>query len=909
MKRASIEEAIKKRILLLDGAMGTMIQSYALTETDFRGMRFALHPCQLQGNNDILVLTRPDVIKEIHLSYLEAGADIVTTNTFNAQRISMEEYQCEEYVQEINREAVRLAREAADLYSTPEWPRFVVATVGPTNRTCSISPDVNDPSLRTLTFDELSAAYYEQLKVLLQCKVDAVMFETIFDTLNVKAGIYAFLQAVEDTGVNVPLMLSVTVSDKMGRTLSGQTLEAFWTSVAHAPVFSVGLNCSFGPFEMLPFLRSLSQQATCYISAHPNAGLPNSMGGYDLTSLQMAEQMKPLTTEGLVNIIGGCCGTTPSHIKALKSLLECKPHEMVLNAGCLSLSGLENLRLTPEVSFVNVGERCNVAGSRKFLRLIKDGNYLEALQIARKQVEDGAMVLDINMDDGLLNAEREMTTFLNLVSSDPDICKVPVMIDSSNWDVVRAGLKCLQGKSIVNSISLKGGEAQFVAHAREIKRFGAAVVVMAFDELGQADTFERKIQVCHRAYRILVDVCHFPPDDIIFDPNILTIATGIPEHDRYALDFLNATDWIRKNLPGVHVSGGVSNLSFSFRGNNYLREAMHVVFLYHAQKKGMDFGIINPSTRIGYEDIPANLIQVIEKALLSPSPSSTDELLKVASLYSDYAVKIKDETENRTDLPVHERLLAALVKGSSEFLYEDLKEAQAHYSKAVDIIEGPLMEGMRRVGRLFGEGKMFLPQVVKTARTMKDAVSILQPAIEREKVKDKTSAGKVLMATVKGDVHDIGKNIVSLIMACNGFEVVDLGVMVPPEEIVRVAKETKSDLIGLSGLITPSLEEMVQVVRLLSEAGITVPVMIGGATTSALHTAVRIAPEYKGPVIWVKDASQNAPMAMRFLDPLQKDAAAEELKAEQQKLREQYSPQSELLSIEEARSRKPNFFS
>lgn len=908
MNRYSIEDAIQKRILLLDGAMGTMIQSYTLKEADFRGERFAKHPCQLLGNNDILALTQPDVIKGIHIKYLQAGADIITANTFNAQCISMAEYQCEDYVAEINAAAVRLAREAVDSFSTPEWPRFVIATIGPTNRTCSMSPDVNDPSLRTLTFDQLSEAYYAQLKVLLECGVDAIMFETIFDTLNVKAGIYAFQQAVADTGVSVPLMLSVTVSDKMGRTLSGQTLEAFLDSITHAPIFSVGLNCSFGPSDMLPFLRVLSQRAPYYVSAHPNAGLPNSMGGYDCTPQKMAEEMSPFVSEGLVNIIGGCCGTTPDHISALKPLLKATPHALSPKPKHLTLSGLESLHLTPEISFVNVGERCNVAGSRKFLRLIKEGNYNEALGIAKKQVEDGAMVLDINMDDGLLDAEKEMTTFLNLISSDPDICKVPVMIDSSDWNVVRAGLKCLQGKSIVNSISLKGGEELFLTHAKEIKKYGAVAIVMAFDEQGQADTFERKIEVCQRAYHLLVDKAHFAPEDIIFDPNILTIATGIPEHDKYAFDFIRATEWIRTNLPGAHVGGGVSNLSFSFRGNNFLREAMHVVFLHHAQKRGMDFGIVNPSTNIVYSDIPSELVQIIENAILSPNAQSTEELLKAAMVYSDCIVATSTHIKERKNVCVQERLVTSLIKGSTENLYDDLHEALTLYPKAVDIIEGPLMEGMRNVGELFGEGKMFLPQVVKTARTMKEAVAILQPFIEREKEDSKKNVGVVLMATVKGDVHDIGKNIVSLIMACNGFHIVDLGVMVPAEEIVRKALELKPDIIGLSGLITPSLDEMVQVVRLLSKAGISVPVMIGGATTSQLHTSIRIAPEYGGPVIWVRDASQNVPIAMRFLHPDEKDKAFEELKSEQQKLAESHQSQSEILSIEEARKRKPNLF-
>ena len=903
-----LEDAINKRILLLDGAMGTMIQKHALAESDYRGNRFEHTPFQLKGNNDILVLTRPDIIKDIHVKYLQAGADIITTNTFNSQRISMAEYGCENLVKEINEKAVCLARESADEFSTAEWPRFVLGTIGPTNRTCSMNPNVEDPSLRTLTFDELADAYHEQIVVLLKNGVDAIMFETIFDTLNAKAGIYAFEKAKAEVGINVPLMLSVTVNDKMGRMLSGQTLEAFLASVEHASLFSVGLNCSFGPSEMLPFLRNLSRQAPYHITAHPNAGLPNLMGDYDLTPELFATSIRIFIQEGLVDVVGGCCGTTPEHIAALKPLLTSTIRKKPQKDNTFSVSGLERLRLSPETAFVNVGERCNVAGSRKFLRLIKDGDYRQALEIARKQVEDGAMVIDVNMDDALLDAKKEMTTFLNLISSDPDICKAPVMIDSSDWDVISAGLKCLQGKSIVNSISLKAGEEFFLSCAREINRFGAAVVVMAFDENGQAETFERKIQICERAYRLLTGVVGFSPENIIFDPNILTIATGIPSHDFYAMDFIRATKWIKQNLPGAHVSGGVSNLSFSFRGNNYLREAMHAVFLYHSRKFGMDFGIVNPSNIVSYTDLPADLIQVLENAILSPSAKSTEELLQIAIQYADCKTDVKQQSTDRLNQSVGHRLSAALVSGTSEFLESDINEALNEYPKAVDIIEGPLMDGMQRVGELFGEGKMFLPQVVKSARIMKEAVAILQPTLELQKSQSASSLGKVLLATVKGDVHDIGKNIVSMIMACNGFEIIDLGVMVPAEEIVKKALEFEPDAIGLSGLITPSLEEMVWGVRVLAEHGIKVPVMIGGAATSDIHTAARIAPEYNGPVIWMKDASQNAPVVLRFLHPDTKETAFSELKEKQEALRQNNQLVSKPLKLEEARNRKLNLF-
>lgn len=905
--------------MVLDGAMGTMIQSYHLTEEDFRGERFKEIPGQMQGNNDILVLTRPDVIKDIHRRYLEAGADIITANTFSSQRISMADYHCEHLVPELNREAVRIARETVREYQIEHTSdadvksKYVIATVGPTNKTLSMSPDVSDPSFRAVSYDEMFEAYVEQMQILFECNVDGILLETIFDTLNCKAGIHAYQVVRKKSGKDIPLMLSVTVSDKAGRLLSGQTLEAFLASVQHAPILSVGLNCSFGAEDMISCLRVLAEKAPYYITAHPNAGLPNTLGGYDQTPEMMLSQMRQFVQEGLVNVIGGCCGTTPEHIKALvslKSANDTKVHVPVSRSKNMWLSGLElmEVRSQGDVVFVNVGERCNVAGSRKFLRLIKEGSYEDALSIARKQVDDGAMVLDVNMDDGLLDAEKEMKHFLNMLACEPDIYRVPVMIDSSNWNVVLQGLKCLQGKCIVNSISLKEGEEVFLSHARDIKMMGAAVVVMAFDEAGQADTFERKIAVCERSYRLLVDKVGIAPQDIIFDPNVLSVATGIPEHNLYALDFIRATEWIKAHLPGAHVSGGVSNLSFSFRGNNWIREAMHAVFLFHAQQKGMDFGIVNPSAKVMYNDIPAERLQIIEDALLRPTQDNVDRLISLAQEIADEATDTTEKPEiDSVRQPVEDRLIDALTKGNSSNLEADLHEALNKYVYAVKVIEGPLMDGMNNVGRLFGEGKMFLPQVVKAARCMKQAVTILQPYIEQQKVSQTSSAGKVLLATVKGDVHDIGKNIVSVVMACNGYEIIDLGVMVPAEEIVKKTLELKPDIIGLSGLITPSLDEMIKVVRLLRESDISVPVMIGGATTSPLHTALKIAPQYDGSVIWVKDASQNAPLAAKFINPVTREAAKDSLQMEQQELCQHNSP-AEILSFEEARKRKPKFF-
>ena len=912
-----LDDIIRERILILDGAMGTKIQTYGLTETDFRGDRFTNLVGQLKGNNDVLSITRPDVISAIHCQYLEAGADIIATNTFSSQRISQADYSLEGQAYEIALAGAKLARAAADQYSTEEKPRFVAGSVGPTNKTCSMSPDVSDPAARDLTYDELLAAYQEQMDALMEGGVDAILIETIFDTLNAKVAIDAAMQVMAKRQREIPIMLSVTVSDLAGRTLSGQTLDAFLASVSSYPIFSIGLNCSFGATQMKPFLKELARRAPYYISAYPNAGLPNSLGLYDETAETMAPKMGELVDEGLVNIIGGCCGTDETFIAAYCPLVVGKkPHVPVEKPSTMWLSGLELLNVTPEVQFVNVGERCNVAGSRKFLRLIKEKNYDEALSIARKQVADGALVIDINMDDGLLEAKTEMVNFLNRIAAEPDIAKVPVMIDSSDWEVIKTGLKCVQGKSIVNSISLKEGEAKFLEHARDVKRYGAAVVVMCFDEQGQATSYERRIEIAERAYRLLTEQVGMNPLDIIFDPNVLAVATGMAEHDGYAADFIKATGWIKQNLPGAHISGGVSNLSFSFRGNNYIREAMHAVFLYYAIKNGMDFGIVNPSSKVTYADIPQAQLDIIEDVILNRCTDASERLIALASSLSAEQNETgasgqsglsEDAETSRKILSVEERLIEALVKGIGDHLEDDLKEALQQYPHAVDIIEGPLMAGMNTVGQRFGEGKMFLPQVVKTARTMKQAVSILQPYIEAEKAEGTTSAGKVLLATVKGDVHDIGKNIVGVVMACNNYEIIDMGVMVPAEQIVKKAIEAHVDIIGLSGLITPSLEEMVNVAKELQRAGLDIPIMIGGATTSELHVALKIAPVYAGPVVWMKDASQNALVAARLMS--NQNQMEQELSEKYEHLREDYQQQqTELLSYEEAKKQKKNLF-
>ena len=912
---STIQELVRERILVLDGALGTMIQKYNLSEEDFRGARFMEKPGQVKGNNDLLCLTAPHVIQDIHRKYLEVGADIIETNTFNAQRISMADYHVEECCREINLAAAKLARELADEYTrkNPNKPRFVAGSVGPTNKTCSMSPDVNNPAFRALTFDDLADAYQEQMEALLEGGVDAILIETIFDSLNAKAAVFAACEAMKKMDREVPLMLSITVSDTGGRTLSGQTLDAFLASVQHAPIFSIGLNCSFGAKQLKPFLQQLAARAPYYISAYPNAGLPNSMGEYDQTPEDMAREVKEYIEEGMVNIIGGCCGTTEAYIAKYMPLVDgAKPHTPVAKPETFCLSGLELLEQSAEVGFINVGERCNVAGSRKFLRLINEKNYEEALGIARKQVEDGALVIDVNMDDGLLDAKEEMKTFLNLIMSEPEIARVPIMIDSSKWEVIEAGLKCLQGKSIVNSISLKEGEEIFIERARMIKRLGAATVVMAFDEKGQADTYERKIEVCGRAYRILVEQVGFNPNDIIFDPNVLAVATGIEEHNNYAVDFIKATGWIKQNLPGAHVSGGISNLSFSFRGNNYIREAMHAVFLYHAIQQGMDMAILNPATSVLYSDIPSDVLERIEDVVLNRRSDAAERLIETAEALKAASANVavhSSEQQAWRETSVEERLQYALVKGLGDHLDTDLKEAMEKYPRVVDVIEGPLMNGMNQVGELFGAGKMFLPQVVKAARTMKKAVSILQPYIEAGREEGAKKVGKVLLATVKGDVHDIGKNIVSVVMACNNYEIIDLGVMVPAETIVQKAIEEKVDIVGLSGLITPSLEEMVHVVMEMDRAGLQIPVMIGGATTSPLHTALKIAPVYPGPVVHMKDASQNVLVAARLMNPVQKEKYIQELNNEYAFLRQKNEEkQVKMVSLEEAQQNKLKLF-
>ena len=940
----TIKELISQRILILDGALGTMVQSYGLTEDDFRGTRFRDIEGQMKGNNDVLNITCPHVIEDIHCKYLEAGADIIETNTFSSQRISQSDYHLENTSREMALEGAKIARRVADNYSTPERPRFVAGSIGPTNKTCSMSPDVNNPAFRDVTYDQLYNAYYEQADALIEGGVDTILIETIFDTLNAKAAIDACTQAMKQRDTELPLMLSVTVSDLAGRTLSGQTLTGFLASISTYPIFSVGLNCSLGASQMKPFLRELALHAPYYISVYPNAGLPNEMGAYDETPESMTVQMKEILDEGLVNIIGGCCGTTDEFIRQFaEAAKNAIPHVVKARAEEMWLSGLELLSIPSTLDsrpltldlrpstldaqlslkggvggglFNNIGERCNVAGSRKFLRLINEKNYEEAIDIARKQVDDGALVIDINMDDGLLDAKTEMVHFINTIASEPDIARVPVMIDSSKWDVIIAALKCIQGKSIVNSISLKEGEEVFLSHARDIVRYGAAVVVMCFDELGQATTYDRKIEIARRAYVLLTEKVGMNPCDIIFDPNILAIATGMEEHDGYAVDFIRATRWIRDNLPGAHVSGGVSNLSFSFRGNNYVREAMHAVFLYHAIANGMDFGIVNPSTKVTYDDIPTEQLVVLEDVVLNRRKGAAEDLIELANRLKAEAdakksavasgqnvAALQDEWRSYT---LEERLKYALRKGISTYLEADLNEAMIIYPHAVNIIEGPLMDGMNEVGELFGAGKMFLPQVVKTARTMKQAVAILQPFIEQERIGSSAKAGKVLMATVKGDVHDIGKNIVSVVMACNNYEIIDLGVMVPAETIVEEAVKQKVDMIGLSGLITPSLEEMVNVASALKQAGLTIPIMVGGATTSMMHVALKLAPVYDGPVVWVKDAAQNPNIAQSLMTE-DRQQYIEQLNRKYKQMRADYHREQEkIMSLQAARKNKAN---
>lgn len=888
---ALLRDILRDRVLLLDGAMGSLIQKVGLTEEDFRGEEFRNHALPLKGNNDVLVLTRPDVIKAIHKQYLEAGSDIIETNTFNATSVSQADYGLETEVYRMNKAAAELSQEMAQQYSTSDKPRFVAGSMGPTNKTASMSPDVNNPGFRAITFDQLAEAYSEQVRGLLDGGVDIILIETVFDTLNAKAALYAVNRELAKRGIDkFPVMISATVADKSGRILSGQTVEALLYSVEHIDLLSVGLNCSFGAHDMMPYIDELGKKSPFLVSAYPNAGMPNQFGEYDQTPDMMAQQIKDFLEGGLVNILGGCCGTTPGHIRAMAQIIsQAKIHRPAPIVHTMHLSGLDALTISKEQrQFYNVGERTNVAGSRKFARLISEGKYDEALDIARAEVEQGAHIIDVNMDDAMLDAEKEMVTFLNLMAAEPEVARLPVMIDSSKWQVIESGLKCLQGKAIVNSISLKEGEELFIKHAHTIKQYGAAVVVMAFDEKGQADTFERRVEICSRAYNILTEKVGFEPADIIFDPNVLAIATGIEAHNNYGVDFIRTCRWIKENLPHAKISGGVSNLSFAFRGNNPVREAMHCVFLHHAVREGMDMGIVNPATMMDYESIPQELRERIEDVVLNRRPDATERLVEYAEIAKAQSLgKTHVVDMSWREQPVEQRLQHSLVKGLTEYLEADLVEAQEKYLTAIEIIEKPLMDGMNMVGELFGEGKMFLPQVVKTARVMKRAVEILRPTIEEEKRqsgKEGTSAGKVLMATVKGDVHDIGKNIVAVVMACNNFEVIDLGVMVETDAIVKAAKENNVDAIGLSGLITPSLDEMIKVVQALKAEGINVPIMIGGATTSEIHTAVKIAPEYDGVVAWVKDASQNAYVATALING--DKIFIDNLKAKQQALRQ-----------------------
>jgi len=909
----NLRTTLENRILILDGAMGTMIQRHKLTEADYRGTRFANCEILQKGNNDLLVLTQPDIIYDIHSQYLEAGADIIETNTFNAQRISMEDYGMCEFVRDINLEAARLARKAADEYTkkNPSKARFVAGSIGPTNKTASMSPDVNNPAYRAVSFEDLVLAYKEQIIALLDGGVDALLIETIFDTLNAKAAIFAAEEAMTEYGKRIEIMLSATVADKSGRTLSGQTIRAFLASISHANILSVGLNCSFGAKDLKPYLEEICNHSPWFVSAYPNAGLPNQFGEYDESPEKMAVQVKEYFDEKLVNIIGGCCGTSPDHIATYSTLIEnMEVRKPVLASTKLELSGLEELEIEDSSLFVNIGERCNVAGSRMFLRLINEKKYDEALSIARKQVEDGAQIIDINMDDAMLEAKEEMTTFLNYIASEPEISRVPIMIDSSKWEVIEAGLKCVQGKCIVNSISLKEGEEEFLYKARKIRAYGAAVVVMAFDEKGQADSFERKTQICSRAYHLLVDKIGFPPQDIIFDPNVLAIATGIEEHNNYGVDFINATRWIKQNLPYAKISGGVSNLSFSFRGNNVVREAIHSVFLYYAIKEGMDMGIVNAGMLKIYQDIDPELLEHVEDIVLNRRADGTERMIELAEKIKQQASGEKvEKVDEWRSLPLQGRLEHALIKGVSEFLEEDLAEALTQFDTAIEIIEGPLMSGMNIVGELFGDGKMFLPQVVKTARTMKKAVAIIQPEIEKQKVPGQSSsAGKFLIATVKGDVHDIGKNIVAVVLACNNFEVIDLGVMTPTKKIIQTAIDEKVDMVGLSGLITPSLEEMAHVATEMQKAGLTIPLLIGGATTSKVHTAVKIAPNYSGPVVYVKDASVNTHVVAQLMSKTNHVSYEAQIAAEYQTLRDKQVKRPDLLSLDEAKKRKPNLF-
>lgn len=914
METGRLKEILGKGVLILDGAMGTMIQRLGLKEDHYRGEELSGHPVRLTGCNDVLSVTHPEAIKGIHRAYLEAGADIISTNTFNSNAISLEDYRLNEipgFIKRLNVASARLARAAAEEAPARRWggKALVAGSVGPTGKTASMSPEVSDPSYRDITYGQLYEAYREQVEGLIEGGVDVLLFETVFDTLNLKAGLDAANRVMKDMGIEMPIMVSATISDKAGRTLSGQTLAAFATTIEdYDNILSIGLNCGFGPADMMGYIRELGGQTGHYVSAHPNAGLPNALGEYDESPEMFARHLGAILREGCLNIVGGCCGTTPAHIAALRGEIDGakvrKPEEM---RPALRLSGLERVEVVAENNFLNVGERCNVAGSRKFLRLIKEKKYEEALAIAARQVEDGAMVIDINMDDALLDAKEEMVRFLRYISSDPDISKVPIMVDSSDWKVVEAALENIQGKSIVNSISLKEGEEKFLSKARRIRELGAAVIVMAFDEEGQADTYDRKIAVSRRAYRLLTEDAGFKPDDIIFDVNIMAVATGIEEHNRYGIDFIKAVEWIKGNLPGARTSGGVSNLSFAFRGKNTLRESMHAVFLYHAISAGLDMGIVNPATKVTYEDIEPGLRGLLEDVILARRSEAAEELAAYASAEGATDKKEEKEAGRNLDIPVGDRLRQALVKGGSEYLKEDLDEAVAEYGSAVKVIEGPLMDGMNRVGELFGEGKMFLPQVVKTARAMKQAVEHLRPMMEAGQTDGRGhKAGKVVFATVKGDVHDIGKNIVSIVLACNNYEVIDLGVMVPAETIIETVKREKPDILCLSGLITPSLTEMVNVAKSMEESGIKIPIMVGGATTSKLHTALKIAPVYSGTVVHTGDAAQNPVVASKLLNETTREEYADSIASDYEAIRREYEKRDvRVVALQKARAATP----
>jgi 5-methyltetrahydrofolate--homocysteine methyltransferase len=911
--RSKLEDLLRRRIVIIDGAMGTMLQRYKLDEAGFRGERFRDWPLDLKNNCDLLSLTQPQIVREIHRQYLEAGADIIETNTFTAQSVSLADFRMEHLAYEINVASARLAREVVDEFTAenPERVCFVGGSFGPTNRSASLSKEVNNPAARDVTYDELVAAYYEQARGLADGGADIFIVETVFDSLNSKAALFAIQKYFDETGRKLPVMLSFTIIGKDGRTMSGQTVEAYWNAVAHMDLLSVGINCALGPDEMRPFIEELQQIAPVYISCYPNAGLPDPLSptGFPETPETMAPKLGEWARSGWLNLVGGCCGTTPDHIRAIaEAVKDCPPHKVVEREPYLRLSGMDALTLRPDTNFVNIGERTNVTGSPKFAKLILNNQYEEALAVARQQVENGAQMIDVNMDEGMLDSEKAMVTFLNLIAAEPDIARVPIVIDSSKWSVIEAGLKCVQGKAVVNSISLKGGEEEFKQQARLIRRYGAAVIVMAFDEKGQADTFARKIEICERAYNILTGEVGFPPQDIIFDPNILTVATGIEEHNNYAVDFIEATRWIKQHLPLAKVSGGVSNISFSFRGNNTVREAMHSAFLYHAIKAGMDMGIVNAGQLAVYDEIPKDLLELVEDVLLNRRPDATERLIAFAE-----SVKAQGKAEVKADEwrsgTVEERLSHALVKGIVDYIEADAEEARQKYGRPLAVIEGPLMDGMNVVGDLFGAGKMFLPQVVKSARVMKKAVAYLQPFMEAEKAAngDHRAQGKILLATVKGDVHDIGKNIVGVVLGCNNYEVIDLGVMVSSEKILKTAREHDVDMIGLSGLITPSLDEMTHVAREMQREGFTVPLLIGGATTSRAHTAVKIAPHYSGPVVHVLDASRAVGVVGQLISDELKPAFDAANRREQERLREQHrgaQAQVKMLTIDEARANR-----